>query len=439
MPRNEDDPDLTIIRKELEASLQRNLYLERENEQLKEEIVRLKGKVRTLKAQNLRDTSVLRTKVVTESYTTTTHHNQLYEFYISEKNPTEEKHVCTQDPPKPPPMPPPKKLQEGNGRKVKPAPPPPPPPRSEKVNERKVTPAPAVPPPPPPPPPSKFLAGSPNVVRRVPEVMEFYHSLTRKDTRIDSKTSLAGIQLAANAKNMIGEIENRSRYLMAIKSDVETQGNLIRFLIKEVENAAYEDIADVEVFVKWIDRKLSYLVDERAVLKHFPAWPEQKADAMREAAFSYRDLFNLESEVSSFKDNSKEPLSLSLKRMQSLQDRLERSVHNIQRTREGVSKRYRGFQIPCDWMLETGMINKLKLSSTRLAKEYMKRVTGELKTKEQSQREELMLQGARFAFRVHQFAGGFDSEAMHAFEELKKVGATHLGQQQHSSGKNNLC
>ncbi|KAL5710109.1 hypothetical protein ACHQM5_020713 [Ranunculus cassubicifolius] len=410
MPRNEDDPDLTIIRKELEASLQRNLYLERENEQLKEEIVRLKGKVRTLKAQNLRDTSVLRTKVVTESYTTTTHHNQLYEFYISEKNPTEEKHVCTQDPPKPPPMPPPKKLQEGNGRKVKPAPPPPPPPRSEKVNERKVTPAPAVPPPPPPPPPSKFLAGSPNVVRRVPEVMEFYHSLTRKDTRIDSKTSLAGIQLAANAKNMIGEIENRSRYLMAIKSDVETQGNLIRFLIKEVENAAYEDIADVE-----------------------------KADAMREAAFSYRDLFNLESEVSSFKDNSKEPLSLSLKRMQSLQDRLERSVHNIQRTREGVSKRYRGFQIPCDWMLETGMINKLKLSSTRLAKEYMKRVTGELKTKEQSQREELMLQGARFAFRVHQFAGGFDSEAMHAFEELKKVGATHLGQQQHSSGKNNLC
>jgi hypothetical protein len=35
-------------------------------------------------------------------------------------------------------------------------------------------------------------------------------------------------------------------------------------------------------------------VDERAVLKHFVAWPEQKADALREAAFGYRDLKKLE-------------------------------------------------------------------------------------------------------------------------------------------------
>ena len=45
-----------------------------------------------------------------------------------------------------------------------------------------------------------------------------------------------------------------------IKTDVETQGDFIRFLIKEVENAAFTDIEDVVPFVKWLDDELSFLV-----------------------------------------------------------------------------------------------------------------------------------------------------------------------------------
>lgn len=92
-------------------------------------------------------------------------------------------------------------------------------------------------------------------------------------------------------------------------------------MAKEIENAAYKDIADVEAFVKWLDEELSYLVDERAVLKHFAQWPERKADAMREAAFGFRDLKSLESEVSSFHDDERLPAMVSLKRMQALQDK----------------------------------------------------------------------------------------------------------------------
>lgn len=88
-----------------------------------------------------------------------------------------------------------------------------------------------------------------------------------------------------------------------------------------MDSAAFGDISDVETFVKWLDEELSSLVDERAVLKHFPQWPERKADAMREAAFSYRDLRNLDLEVASFQDNRKEPLASALRRMQALQDR----------------------------------------------------------------------------------------------------------------------
>lgn len=93
--------------------------------------------------------------------------------------------------PAPPPPPPP----------IKSAPPPPPPPSK------------AAPPPPPPP---KSLKPMPAKVRRVPEVVEFYHSLMRRDSRRES--NVPDVPATANARDMIGEIENRSTHLLAVSS-----------------------------------------------------------------------------------------------------------------------------------------------------------------------------------------------------------------------------
>ena len=100
---------------------------------------------------------------------------------------------------------------------------------------------------------------------------------------------------------------------------------------------------------------------------------------------------------------------------------------------------------------------QIKLASVQLAKKYMERVTSELDalqgTEKEPNREFLLLQGVRFAFRVHQvyncpkltfqqyvyiitgkleifqiknlpfaiaqFAGGFDADSMKVFEELR--------------------
>ena len=45
-----------------------------------------------------------------------------------------------------------------------------------------------------------------------------------------------------------------------IKADVETQGEFVKSLIKEVTDAAYKDIEDVVAFVKWLDDELGFLV-----------------------------------------------------------------------------------------------------------------------------------------------------------------------------------
>lgn len=49
-------------------------------------------------------------------------------------------------------------------------------------------------------------------------------------------------------------------FLFQIKADVETQGDFVKSLIKEVNNAAYKDIEDVVAFVKWLDDELCFLV-----------------------------------------------------------------------------------------------------------------------------------------------------------------------------------
>ncbi|KAL9236826.1 hypothetical protein vseg_011452 [Gypsophila vaccaria] len=289
-----------------------------------------------------------------------------------------------------------------------PPPPPPPPPPATKAL-----------PPPPPPMPARGGKATSAKVKRVPEVVEFYHSLMRRDCRRDSGVGTAEVTATNSARDLVGEIENRSVYLLAIKTDVETQGEFIRFLIKEVETATFTDIEDVVSFVKWLDDELSYLVDERAVLKHFD-WPEQKADALREAAFEYSDLKKLESEASSFRHDARQACSTTLKKMQTLLEKLEHGVYNLSRLRESATNRFKSFHIPVDWMLDTGFVSQIKLASVKLAMKYMKRVSAELEMVGGGpDEEELIVQGVRFAFRVHQFAGGFDVETMTAFEELR--------------------
>jgi len=47
---------------------------------------------------------------------------------------------------------------------------------------------------------------------------------------------------------------------MQIKADVETQGEFVNSLIREVNNAVFQKIEDVVAFVKWLDDELCFLV-----------------------------------------------------------------------------------------------------------------------------------------------------------------------------------
>ncbi|KFK43025.1 hypothetical protein AALP_AA1G069100 [Arabis alpina] len=384
LPNGEDDSDLMRLVKELQASLMRNDKLEKENRDLRQEVARLRAQVSNLKAHDNERKSMLWKKLQSS-----------YDGGITEETNQKAPESVKSN----------IKSQEVRNPNPKP-----------KVQEQST----ATKPPPPPPLPSKTTLGK-RSVRRAPEVVELYRALTKRESHMGNRINQNGVLSPAFSKNMIGEIENRSKYLSDIKSDTNRHRDHIHFLISKVEAATFTDISEVETFVKWIDEELSSLVDERAVLKHFPKWPERKADSLREAACNYKGLKNLETEILSFKDNPKDSLTQALQKIHSLQDRLEESVNSTERIRDSTGKRYKDLQIPWEWMLDAGLIGQLKYSSLRLAQAYMKRITNELESNGGAKDGNLMLQGVRFAYTIHQFAGGFDEETLRIFTELKKI------------------
>ncbi|KAK8572147.1 hypothetical protein V6N13_047763 [Hibiscus sabdariffa] len=286
------------------------------------------------------------------------------------------------------------------------------------------------PPPPLPPPPPRFPAKGAITPKAHSLAVDL---LTRQEKKKDPSATAAWNQKKATVvsvhSSIVGEIQNRSAHLLAIKADVETKGEFINSLINKVLTAAYTDIEDVVTFVDWLDKELSSLADERAVLKHFK-WPERKADAMREAAVEYRDLKLLETEISSYEDDTRIPCGVALKRMVGLLDKSEKSIQRLIKLRNSVMRSYQEYKIPVDWMLDSGMVYKIKQASMKLVTMYIKRVGMELQSvrslDKESAQEALLLQGMHFANRAHQFAGDLDSETLCAFEEIRQCIPGHL-------------
>ncbi|KAL6905803.1 hypothetical protein ACP4OV_003404 [Aristida adscensionis] len=291
--------------------------------------------------------------------------------------------------------------------------PPPPPPPSKKLPPG----APAPPPPPPPPPPQKLQQRGPSrtsPVSKATALLDMYNSLAKHQRGAQTRGA------ATSQASIVGELQNRSTHLLAIKADVETKAEFINDLIKRVLTSAYTDVEQAAAFVDWLDQQLSTLSDETAVLKHFD-WPERKADALREAASEYRHFKCLVADASSLNDDgSPTSCEATLRKISGLLDKLEKGMNRLMNLRSSVMPSYKELRIPTDWMLDSGIASKMRLASVNLAKVYMKRVLKELDRDTAGNEATLVAQSVRFTYRVHQFAGGLDGEAMRAFEELRQ-------------------
>uniref|UniRef100_A0A0D9XN00 Protein CHUP1, chloroplastic n=2 Tax=Leersia perrieri TaxID=77586 RepID=A0A0D9XN00_9ORYZ len=272
-------------------------------------------------------------------------------------------------------------------------PPPPPPPTSRGIPQGQGVP---VPPPPPPPKPNNNSSRRPPGLNasssKATALVDMYKSLSLTTTTTTTNTATS---------SFVGELQNRSTHLLAIKADVESKAGLINHLITKVHQTTYSNVEQS---------------DETAVLKHF-SWPERKADALREATFEYRHLNSVLTQISKSDDiTTLVSCEATLTKTSALQHKLEKSMARLVNLRSSAMPSYKELRIPTDWMLDSGIASKMRLASLKLAKVYMKRSLKELDR--ETGGEALLAQSVRFAYRVHQFAGGLDCEAMRLFEDL---------------------
>eukprot|EP00854_Cymbomonas_tetramitiformis_P021426 gene21426-25767_t len=179
---------------------------------------------------------------------------------------------------------------------------------------------------------------------------------------------------------MIGEIERMSRHHLEVKQDVETQCDFIHALGAEIQAIQVGVMDDVGVFVKWMDDELSFLVDERAVLKHFPTFPEKKVDMLREAASEYQAIALLEKGTAEWAEPPGMGCVDVCERIAQQFEAVDNKLHILMRDRDGLIQRFKPHHIPTSWLTDDsdGLVCKLKKATFNLAARYLGTIIAEV-------------------------------------------------------------
>lgn len=227
MPIHNSNAKISFLQRELDMALARSDFLERENKELKQEISKLRSQVSALKAHENERKSMLWKKF--QNYTDST--SRLETTYLETEgrlyrpDPTRAHNAGAFSkglPTRPVSLPettaktpifeiimkPAENFKKIESEKGKPL-------QLQKVRDFEVSPVISPPPPPPPPLPSNLLLQS-KAVRRVPELVEFYRLLMKREAQKEKKSGSRGTNPDMDPKNMIGEIENRSTHVLAV-------------------------------------------------------------------------------------------------------------------------------------------------------------------------------------------------------------------------------
>ncbi|EKX45362.1 hypothetical protein GUITHDRAFT_108630 [Guillardia theta CCMP2712] len=218
------------------------------------------------------------------------------------------------------------------------------------------------------------------------------------------------------------ELEGKSTYMRQVMEDRKIFGEMIEDLIPQIEEFESDDFEDLQLFVQEVEKRLSLLVDERMVLKGFAAWPDKRMEVLREANGRMQDLKQLKAAMDPFGSKWIKRSSLA-DELQAVEDKfasLQTTVEWYARSEEELKKNFAKHRVPFDFRI----LLELKEVAVSLAKYSMQRVLGEIRPagmegKQACHRMQMLLQHSiKFAFRCHQFAGGFDEEASALFGRL---------------------
>ena len=264
------------------------------------------------------------------------------------------------------------------------------------------------------------------------------------------------------------ELEQRSKYHMQIKADVETHKDMINQISREIKsfntlerNTCTADkkspTPELCDFMKSVDTRLSCLIDEHAVLKNFPTFPEVKLDVLREANGLAREMTKIQADFKQWGSNSwddiamyfqysvaklkddteieeemddvKQPIGDSgplthyeiLKKAIKIMDAAQPRLDDVDRNAEQRTKKYAAYGILYDSLIVTHTKHAaVSIASSVIGSALVllsKRITDE-SNGGSDHHSSIVAPALKLAYRIYQLASGFDDNAAALFNML---------------------
>ncbi len=204
-------------------------------------------------------------------------------------------------------------------------------------------------------------------------------------------------------------------------------GPLIEGMAAQLRGLRARSMADLAAVLARCDAALALLSDERGVLKRFEAWPEARVDAMREACAAHAELAALRAQCAAWPQRPPGPGGCEddLRRIGDFADSAQRKIEALQRTADADERRFAEHAVPWD----RKALAAARAASASLAAAHMARVLPQAARLRRlpasadgaGRAAELLASSVRFAFRMHQFAGGFTPDATARFAEVREA------------------
>mmetsp|Transcript_30878 Transcript_30878/g.82772 ORF Transcript_30878/g.82772 Transcript_30878/m.82772 type:complete len:244 (+) Transcript_30878:197-928(+) len=226
--------------------------------------------------------------------------------------------------------------------------------------------------------------------------------------------------------------EGGSAYMRQILADREKYGPMLLDLAPQIATFNPVNMDQVVVFMAEVERRLGRLSDERMVLKgeaFAGLWPEGRLETFREAIARRLELEGLLAGMDpsgaawgGVRGTVRSELQHAVEKFENVSAALE----TFRRGQDDLERKFRADRIPFDF----ARVKKVQVGAVGLAKYAMNMVLTShqgLLDKDTppeqaaAQIDTLAEPALRFAFRCHQFAGGFDEEANRLFMQLRSL------------------
>jgi len=280
-------------------------------------------------------------------------------------------------------------------------------------------------PPRPPPPPAaskercKMKKTKPEIARQ-PTVLKLFHSFRSRATLSappQTKATGSKFQKGDNSA-VIAELMSRSKHAQRINREVEMHSEKINNWATEIKTTHFNSMEEVDEFVQRMDKDMNEtLTDEVVILKRVGNWPK-RYDVLREARASWKQLKDMESKMLNWKACGHLKGQLELEHTQKTIEDVDSKLQGIMRFQQREEARYREAGIP--WT--RALYDRVKAAALVPIEIYLQTVLDQAAGQRSVERQrQLFSKCAVFAFKGHQFVGGFNEACSRAFASVESA------------------